>query len=125
MGDCFSGALAITLALSVKSVYQLWYLSSDLVYVILFPQLVMALFFRRVTPAGAIAGATVAVTLRLAIGLSAMDRFAPYIQRVAWPQMLRYVPWLTLAMLASLATIAIVSLLSGHGPPSGAERTTG
>ena len=40
------GAGAAVIALNVKSVYTLWYLASDLVYCILFPQLTMALFYK-------------------------------------------------------------------------------
>nr|XP_053641791.1 high-affinity choline transporter 1-like [Cherax quadricarinatus] len=40
------GFLATTLALTIPSIYGLWYLSSDLVYVILFPQLLMVVHFR-------------------------------------------------------------------------------
>lgn len=32
------GAVATVLALTINSVYELWFLSSDFVYVILFPQ---------------------------------------------------------------------------------------
>lgn len=38
------GLLAMTMALKVQSVFALWTLSSDLVYVLLFPQFI-ALFF--------------------------------------------------------------------------------
>ena len=38
------GALACWLGIAIKSIYELWFLSSDLVYVLLFPQLVSALF---------------------------------------------------------------------------------
>lgn len=41
------GIVATGMALSVKSIYGLWYLSSDLVYVILFPQLVCVVHFKR------------------------------------------------------------------------------
>ena len=36
------GASAMTMALLTKTVYGLWYLSSDLVYIIIFPQLLCA-----------------------------------------------------------------------------------
>ncbi len=44
-----SGFFAALLALNIKSVYHLWALSSDLVYVLLFPQLVGVLFFSRLS----------------------------------------------------------------------------
>ncbi len=68
LGVAIVGALAMVLALRVGSVYGLWFLSSDLVYCVLFPQLTLALFDRRATPTGAKAAFFVAVTLRLAAG---------------------------------------------------------
>ncbi|KFM65691.1 High-affinity choline transporter 1, partial [Stegodyphus mimosarum] len=43
----FVGILATAMALTVKSIYGLWYLSSDLVYVMLFPQLVCVVYFKK------------------------------------------------------------------------------
>lgn len=45
------GTLAAMLALRVQSVQQLWFFTSDLVFVLLFPQLVYALFDPRTTAA--------------------------------------------------------------------------
>ena len=44
------GAAATVMALEVQSVQALWFFTSDLVFVLLFPQLVFALFDRRVEP---------------------------------------------------------------------------
>jgi high affinity choline transporter 7 len=68
IGVAIVGSLALLLALRVGSVYGLWFLSSDLVYCVLFPQLTLALFDRRATPTGAKAAFFVAVALRLAAG---------------------------------------------------------
>lgn len=114
------GVLAVALAVKVKSVYELWFLSSDLVYVILFPQLVMGLFFRRVTRTGAVAGVAVAVVARSVIFALNQSAVAALVGQVDWPRFVSYVPWLTMAMLSSLLTTALVSLLSGQSP---AERT--
>ncbi|MCA9169806.1 MAG: sodium:solute symporter family protein [Planctomycetales bacterium] len=103
------GCLAILLALEVESVYQLWYLSADLVYVILFPQLVTSLFLHSVTPRGAVAGAVVAVLMRAILFAAATEQGARMLATVDWPVPLRYAPWLTLAMLCSLSTIVVVS----------------
>lgn len=43
----FVGIMATAMALTVKSVYGLWYLSSDLVYVILFPQLTSVVYLKK------------------------------------------------------------------------------
>lgn len=110
IGIVVLGAASVILALSVRSVYQLWFLSSDLVYVILFPQLVTGLFFRRLTTKGALLGAIVAVVLRCFLGLLSTEWFRTLVHRDAWPDFVAYVPCLTLSMLASLATITLVSL---------------
>ena len=43
----FVGIMATAMALTVKSVYGLWYLSSDLVFVILFPQLTCVVYLKK------------------------------------------------------------------------------
>ena len=103
------GGTSIVMALSVTSVYQLWFLSSDVVYVILFPQLVMALFARRATPAGSLAGIVVGGSLRLLIGLLLAGAFAALPGLNAWAATVSLLPWRTGTMLASLATIWVVS----------------
>ncbi|MEM9657676.1 MAG: sodium:solute symporter family protein [Planctomycetota bacterium] len=106
------GAAATCLALSVQSVYALWYLCADLVYVILFPQLVMVLFNPRANRTGAIAGAVVGCVLRLGGGepLLGFPAFIPY----PWqgPHGSDF-PFRTFAMLTGLATIWLVSRFSG------------
>ncbi|MBW02597.1 High affinity choline transporter 1, partial [Eschrichtius robustus] len=49
------GASAMTMALLTKTVYGLWYLSSDLVYIIIFPQLLCVLFIKGTNTYGAVA----------------------------------------------------------------------
>lgn len=59
------GVLATYMALTAKSVYGLWYLSSDLVYVILFPQLVSVVHLKRYSNTyGSLAGYIVGITCR-------------------------------------------------------------
>jgi len=102
------GIAATALALSVESVYVLWCLCADLVYVILFPQLLTALFDRRANRTGVISGAAVGLVLRLGGG-------EPYL---GLPAVIRYpmqtsdgchFPFRTVAMLSGLATIWLVS----------------
>jgi high affinity choline transporter 7 len=73
------GVAATLIALHVRSVYTLWVLCSDLVYCMLFPQLVLALFDRRANRWGSYAGMSVAFVLRLAIGepLLGLPRLLP------------------------------------------------
>jgi high affinity choline transporter 7 len=110
------GALATVLALSIKSVYALWFLCADLVYVILFPQLVMVLYLRQATKAGALAGVAVGAFLRLGGGEAVLGipAFLPY----PWPdaELGTLFPFRTTAMVASLVTIYVVSRLTAPGP---------
>lgn len=60
-----AGAIAIALALAIPSIYGLFKLCSDLVFVIVFPQLVMVTYVPWANLYGAIAGYTVSFVLRL------------------------------------------------------------
>jgi high affinity choline transporter 7 len=62
------GGAAVILALKVESVQALWFFTSDLVFVLLFPQLVCALFDRKANLAGSCAAFAVSLVLRLGGG---------------------------------------------------------
>lgn len=62
------GVLAVLLALKVRSVQALWFFTSDLIFVLLFPQLVFALFDSRVNRIGSITAFTVSLVLRVGGG---------------------------------------------------------
>jgi high affinity choline transporter 7 len=62
------GALAAVLALRVQSVQQLWFFTSDLIFVLLFPQLVYALFDPRANRTGSMVAFCVSLVLRLGGG---------------------------------------------------------
>ena len=111
------GAAATGLALTVQSVYGLWYLCADLVYVVLFPQLVMALFFRGANRVGASAGIVVGVVLRLVGGEPLLGIPALIQYPMQDPDLGNLFPFRTLAMLASLVTIWVVSKLSVRWNP--------
>jgi high affinity choline transporter 7 len=109
------GALATLLALRVQSVYGLWYLCADLVYVVLFPQLVMVLWSSRANHRGAAAGMVVALLLRLGGGepLLGIPAFLPYPMPAEDGSTL--FPFRTFAMVASLVTIHVVSRWRPNG----------
>ncbi|XP_012675246.1 high affinity choline transporter 1 [Clupea harengus] len=62
------GALATAMALLTGTVYGLWYLSSDLVYVIIFPQLISVLFVKGTNTYGSVAGYVFGLVLRIGGG---------------------------------------------------------
>ena len=116
------GIAATLLAIQVKSVYDLWYLCSDFVYVILFPQLVTALFDKKANKYGAMLGFAVAFVLRFGGGEPTLGI----------PQMLPYpmvadgvvlFPFRTFAMISSLITIIVFSRLTQKScPPTVLEK---
>jgi high affinity choline transporter 7 len=113
------GTLATVLALRVKSVYGLWFLCADFVYVILFPQLVTALYFKRSTRIGAIAGMVVGLFFRLAGGVPELG-IPPLISKLVGESVFSELfQYKTLSMLASLATIFAVSWLTPGGQKAG------
>lgn len=105
------GVAATLLALNVSSVYELWYLSSDLVYVLLFPQLVCAMFVPFANRTGAVAALVVGAFLRFGGGEPAfgLPAFLPYPWVVDGVSLF---PFRTLAMVASLLALLAVSWLT-------------
>ena len=120
-GVLLVGVAATWLALKAQSVYVLWVLCADLVYVVLFPQLVTVLFLRRANRSGAIAGAAVALALRLGggepeLGLPAL---IPYEQVGTYlPTFGSHFPFRTFAMLTGLGTIWLISKATGRWDPA-------
>ncbi|QKG85937.1 sodium:solute symporter [Kroppenstedtia pulmonis] len=105
------GVAATLIAINVKSVYELWYLCSDFVYCILFPQLTMALFFKGANKYGSATGLVVAFVLRFGGGepVLGIPQIIPY-PLVEDGEIL--FPFRTLAMVSSLIAIYVVSKLT-------------
>lgn len=104
------GVCATILALKVESVYALWFLCSDFVYCILFPQLVCALFDKKANRYGSLAGLIVSFVLRFGGGepVLGISTFIPY--PMIEDGMVLF-PFRTLAMVSGLLTILLVSRL--------------
>jgi solute carrier family 5 (high affinity choline transporter), member 7 len=104
------GIVATCIALTVKSIYLLWFLSADLVYVLLFPQLLIVLYYRRASRWGVLAGLAVGLLLRLGGGEAelGLPAFLPY---PSSPELGIWFPFKTLAMLSGGITTLLVSLL--------------
>jgi high affinity choline transporter 7 len=111
------GMAATLLALRVQSVYQLWVLCSDFVYCMLFPPLLLSLYDKKANSVGAIAGFMVAFVLRFGGGDTTLGLpcVLPYPTDDAG---IVTIPYKTLAMVASLLTIMIVSRLTLSVVPS-------
>ena len=112
------GAGAVWLALKVQSVQALWFFTSDLVFVLLFPQLVYALFDRKANLIGSIAAFSVSLVLRLGGGepLFGMPALIPY------PE---WWPFKTIAAGAGMTLLPAVSRLTGSwSAPRALKRIT-
>ena len=96
------GMGSVVMALKVQSVQALWFFTSDLVFVLLFPQLVSALFDPRANLVGSIAAFGVSLILRLGGGepLFGVPALIPY------PE---WMPFKATAALAGLILLPVVS----------------
>jgi high affinity choline transporter 7 len=111
------GAMATVLALRVQSVQALWFFTSDLVFVLLFPQLLFALFDPRVNRTGSIAAFVVSLVLRIGGGepLLSLPAFIAYPS--SWPfRTIAAITGLMLLPLVSRATARWDSPRALHNP---------
>lgn len=108
------GVLATLMAITVSSVYGLWAMCSDLVYVILFPQLLMVVHFKKYCNTyGSLAAYAVALVLRLSGGeeqlnIPALIHYPNYDEK----NQMQLFPFRTFAMVCSLVTLILVSWLT-------------
>ncbi|XP_059217575.1 high-affinity choline transporter 1 [Stomoxys calcitrans] len=120
------GIMATIMALTIPSIYGLWSMCSDLVYVILFPQLLMVVHFKKhCNTYGSLAAYIIALFIRLSggealLGLPALIHYPGYDAE----NQTQLFPFRTMAMLVSLVTLVLVSwwtkmmFESGKLPPS-------
>jgi len=78
------GVLAMVMGIMIDSIYELWYLCGDLVYVILFPQLVSVIYLSWTNTYGSLAGYCIGLLFRLlggenAVYLSATIHYPGYV----------------------------------------------
>uniref|UniRef100_A0A8D0FA90 High affinity choline transporter 1 n=1 Tax=Strix occidentalis caurina TaxID=311401 RepID=A0A8D0FA90_STROC len=109
------GAGAASLAFYSSSVYDLWFLSGELVYALLFPQLCCALFAPSTNTYGSAAGFLVGLLMRLLAGEPALS-IPPVICYPACSLVngtySQLFPFKTFTMLLTLGTIIAVSHLA-------------
>ncbi len=103
--------LATIMGLTIKSVYGLWFLCSDLVYVVLFPQLCCVVYMRNTNTYGSIVAYFMGIFLRLSAG-EAMFNLEPLIKFPGFEEAtgIQKFPFRTLSMLTSFFLIITVSL---------------
>ncbi|XP_062567648.1 high-affinity choline transporter 1-like [Saccostrea cucullata] len=106
------GALATVIAVVVKSIYVLWFLCSDLLYVISFPQLLSVIYIPKCNTYGSICGYIVGLILRLTSGeytlnINPVIKYPWYIESEG----LQLFPYKTFSMLVTFTCIVSVSYL--------------
>jgi len=130
------GVVAVVLALKVKSVAALWLFTGDLVFTLLFPQLLWALYDRRANRIGSVAAFAVALIVRVSGGMSietdegllGFGAFVPYAEWFAgllpgspaeWSDAAgaTLFPVKTLSALAGLIVLPAVSRLTARWDP--------
>ena len=104
------GAAATAMALLVDSIYSLWAMSADFVYVILFPQLCCVIYLEGTNTYGSFLGYLAGLVLRLGGGEPTLD-LPPFIKYPYFDDdtETQLFPFKTLSMLVSFVTIVIVS----------------
>lgn len=121
------GGAAAVMALNVRSVQALWFFTSDLVFVLLFPQLVCALFDRKANLAGSITAFAVSLALRAGggeplFGLAPLIRYPEIAATVLPIDPSRWYdsagallfPYKTIAALTGMALLPAVSRLTAR-----------
>jgi high affinity choline transporter 7 len=124
---------ALLMALRVQSVQALWFFTSDLVFVLLFPQLVYAIFDSKSNRIGSMAAFFLSLVLRLGGGepLLGLKPFIHYPEIFAaflpggrpqeWYDAstgAMLFPFKTLAAAAGFAVLPVVSRLTAHWKPA-------
>ncbi len=104
------GVGAVWMALEVRSVQALWFFTSDLVFVLLFPQLVAALFDSKANLIGSMAAFTVSLVLRLGGGEPLFG--VPAL--IAYPD---WLPFKTVAAGMGMILLPVVSRLTARVSP--------
>uniref|UniRef100_A0AAF5PGW7 High-affinity choline transporter 1 n=1 Tax=Wuchereria bancrofti TaxID=6293 RepID=A0AAF5PGW7_WUCBA len=116
------GFCATLMALTINSIYGLWYLCADLVYVILFPQLVCVVYFKHSNTYGSVTGYIVGLLLRLSGGEPLLS-FPAFIHYPMYEEVIKedgtilgtqFFPFRTMAMLGSFITCIGTSYLSEY-----------
>lgn len=106
------GALAAVGALTVNSIYELFYMCSDLMYVVLFPQLLCVIYVPIVNTYGSITGFVAGLFFRVAGGELSLG--LPPLITYPWYNHIegQLFPFKTMSMLITLVSLVLVSLLA-------------
>ena len=112
IGVVVMGILSTAITVSVQSIYGLYVMCSDLMYVVLFPQFTCVLFVSGTNPYGGLVGFFISLPLRVLSGepllsLPALIRFPLYDEDAG-----QGFPFRSFAMLSGFLAIVVVSRLT-------------
>ncbi|KAH7960946.1 hypothetical protein HPB49_025270 [Dermacentor silvarum] len=109
---CALGSLSVYMALSVNSVFYLWTLCSDIVYVLLFPQLLCVFYFKETNAYGSVLAFIVSGVFRCLCGEPSMN--VPVVVRLPLydPKLGQRFPFRLLSMALGLATLRLGSYVA-------------
>lgn len=107
--------LATVMGITISTVYGLWFLCSDLVYVVLFPQLVTVVYFKNTNTYGSMCAYWSGILLRLSggevlFGIPAFVKYPLYDYKTGEQKF----PFRTMSMLISFFLIIGVSHLAKY-----------
>ena len=108
------GAGAAVMAIMVQSVVYLFYLCTDIVYVVLFPQFCSIMYLKNTNTYGALAGYVVSIVLRMlsgdpSLGVNPVIKY-PYYS----PEEGQLIPFRTFCMLSGWMTLILVSYTTDY-----------
>jgi len=111
------GIFATYVAITIDSIYGLWYLCSDLIYAILFPQLLTVIYMERANTYGSVAAYIAGLFFRISGG-EPLIGMKPFIYYPWWEEyhgeIIQNFPFKTMSMMISLLFLVTCSLLSHH-----------
>ena len=115
IGIFLVAAFATFIGITIKTVYGLWFLCSDLVYVVLFPQLFCVVYVKNTNTYGSMAAYWIGIFMRLTGGeplfhLPALIKYPLYDEA----NNLQKFPFRTMSMLISFFLIIAVSYLTKY-----------
>ena len=115
IGIFFVTLLATIMGITIETVYGLWFLCADLVYVVLFPQLCCVVYLKRTNTYGSFVAYWVGLTLRV-LGGDSLLHIPPIIKYPFFDASVnkQLFPFRTLAMLATFLTTIVVSYSTNY-----------
>ncbi|KAK3107633.1 hypothetical protein FSP39_018781 [Pinctada imbricata] len=105
------GAIATVISMTVPIIYGLFILAADIVFVIVFPQLICVVFYKWTNIYGSVVGYVTGVILRVGAGEPYIN-LEPFIFYPFYNENGQMFPFRTFAMVMSLSCILLVSMIS-------------